>query len=952
MAVETITQQSPVAATTDRADNFDNPLRKYASYSYHFILVAIDSTDILTYTGQSQPNSNSNTTTANNASTTNNTSGTIGINSIDFYERPSGPDPRAVKSCLVGNYSIVIDTRYDTDFFIQDAEWGTAFIGNARDPTSTFGLNTYVNDGVLNVIEPRGVNFLNVLAQTASNKYLGLDPSVMPFLLKIIFVGHNDDGTVDQITNIPPYGILITNIEGNIDATGSMYKLSFCGCDNGAGWTQIYLGMTDGIGFTFGGRNPSNYGAPYTLEEHLQTFQEQMNHAYLARRNVIIQNLLASSAHVDLSKTAKITWKIVLEPSSIVLQNLKDFGTLIPDTGKPGGSSNPYQYIGKKDGGVVDLIDKLMASSATWAKYQVEGDPNVVTLPKNGTPKYSYKITTEFQRTSPDKGDNSITIIYYVSEYQYQAVDLTPSEEGNAQSQTLDLSNSTVYTFDYIYTGKNADVIHLDMNLSMGLALWQNLITARSLPNQQLDVTGKILTPDFVPILTPSGALNPNNEIRLGTPIWPPAYSDYADSLKEHLNQPSVQTADAIWRQFAGYQSVNTKMVIHGNPLFLQKFTNPSKYGPDYVKVNIKMPSTTDDIWEYEQSSNPTPGGYYKTFWYDGYFNIITAQNKFNDGQFTQELNLWQVPGISASMQSVNDKDELTGVGTPSVSSIYTPQKQSITSTASTPPNLSTNTNPITPGRSLGHKTGTGISPSSNTLFVQMYYNQALAASQRVAATYGTPPIDPNYILAAAAVESTHPGGNWGSSGLTTGYNNFFGFKAFPNNPNNAFWTGQIVPLQTTEVVHGVTTPTTANFRVYSDAQSSFGDYARLISQRYGNADSSTTIQNYANAVQNKPGGGSYSTNPNYQALLISDYNQILTIEAALGITPNMPYTGPNATGASSQANASPFLASTTQPNNTVAPATPTSYSATDRLVQDAAVTQKTLITVLAGKAH
>src|SRR5271157_5568858 len=337
----TIPQQSPVATNTDRADKYENPLRRYASYSYHFILVAIDSTDILTYGVPGTPTAAGNSSLGQ-AGTPTDGQQAVGINTLDFYERPPGPDPRAVKQTPVGNYSIVIDTRYDTDFFIQDVEWGTAFIGNAAEPGSSLGMNTYVNDGMMTIIEPRGVKFLNTLAEIAGNKYLGIDPNSMPFLLKIIFVGHNDDGTTETIqevvSNTPPYGILIVNIDGHIDATGSTYKLSFCGCDNGAGWTSVYNSIVEKMKFNIAGGNhntgtfayappnaqtPSNvrnYGAaaeavegkpPKTLADYLAYFTYQINRKYQSDRADIIKNY--KDAGIDLSKTANLEWNIVLE---------------------------------------------------------------------------------------------------------------------------------------------------------------------------------------------------------------------------------------------------------------------------------------------------------------------------------------------------------------------------------------------------------------------------------------------------------------------------------------------------------------------------------------------------------------------------------------------------------------------------------------------------------------
>ena len=90
---------------------------------------------------------------------------------------------------------------------------------------------------------------------------------------------------------------------------------------------------------------------------------------------------------------------------------------------------------------------------------------------------------------------------------------------------------------------------------------------------------------------------------------------------------------------------------------------------------------------------------------------------------------------------------------------------------------------------------------------------------------------------------------------------NLFGIKA------GAGWTGKVAEVSTTEYVNGVAHKTVAKFRAYDSYESSFRDYARLITQspRYAQA-SQQTESAHAFATSLKKAG--YATDPDYAAKL------------------------------------------------------------------------------------
>lgn len=85
----------------------------------------------------------------------------------------------------------------------------------------------------------------------------------------------------------------------------------------------------------------------------------------------------------------------------------------------------------------------------------------------------------------------------------------------------------------------------------------------------------------------------------------------------------------------------------------------------------------------------------------------------------------------------------------------------------------------------------------------------------------------PSVCIAQSALET-----GWGSSGLMTRANAFFGIKA------GGSWTGKVYTADTWEVADGQAYNTTANFRAYDSLEESVRDYYDLIANnsRYSNA--------------------------------------------------------------------------------------------------------------------
>jgi len=113
----------------------------------------------------------------------------------------------------------------------------------------------------------------------------------------------------------------------------------------------------------------------------------------------------------------------------------------------------------------------------------------------------------------------------------------------------------------------------------------------------------------------------------------------------------------------------------------------------------------------------------------------------------------------------------------------------------------------------------------------------------------------PSVAIAQAALESA-----WGTSGLTTKYNNLFGIKGS--------YGGNAASMATWEVYGGITYNITANFRAYPSWETSIKDYGAFlnVNSRYKKALGLTNYKDQIKAIHE----AGYATDPNYQSKIIS----------------------------------------------------------------------------------
>lgn len=617
-----------------------NPLNLFRTYSYHHILVACDGTDTAEELAQVSE-----------------------ITAFDHERAEKKFCPQQVIGGR-GKYVVLINGMSDTQFTIKSASWASVLIPNQGVEESGEGstyFRTMAVDGELKIQEPLGVNFLNVLNEVT--KSLGTDPNGVCFLLKTIFVGHRDDGTTEIIPNVRPLLFLAFDISAIFDVTGAEYLFAFVGIVNGA----ARLPHQSSIGEDFDLYIKENS----TIGKALQQLEDELNEYYETYFDQLEAEANCNNVEFDRDEFIPVEYRILVHPD---YSNLR-VGTASLPTQQTKGNDDPIVEVNGKSSSIERLIDIIMKTS----QEVLDEDQ------KSGDERHMFKITSTL-RTGPDK----YIVEYEVQRYKAAIVEaeqlftFEPPVDANGTPQGIE--------FDYIFTGKNIDVISFDIKMQMGMAFFQTLSVASSIPSNSDEILNH-----YNRQLFSSGAgtrKGPGDQQEEGgcilddrdkEPTRRPLFlgQSVSDStVRNNRFASSAANYNSILARHAAYENIEARMTIRGNPQLLEETTQLPSYmdprisldqasasqhpqeirvpdderlseeernrnlmseihrTPGYVKVNVFMPNsalidTAEDLHSADFAQN---------FWYQGWYFLYAINHTFDDGEFTQELEMFSLP--------------------------------------------------------------------------------------------------------------------------------------------------------------------------------------------------------------------------------------------------------------------------------------------------------------------
>lgn len=604
-----------------------NILDAYRTYSYHHILIAADSTNTAEALHEESEISR-------------------------FYHPEVRFCPQQHPNA--GRYIVLINGITDMQFVIQSAKWATVPIPSVTPstPNMVTSVQTMAVDGEIEILEPQGVNFMNILVE--ATKLLDIDPALITFVLKTVFVGHRDDGTTSMITTVKPLMFMMVDITSKIDVTGAVYTMALVGSVNGAGKlphiNSVVKGMTINAGKTIG--------------ETLDALQSEITTQYDNQW----EKLTTGGCGVNLNPNdfMKVTYHIHCDEHYRSMPAGDNIDVKYRETSDSGGS---ISNLGETSS-IENLITMIMNSSSAVLK-EANGK-----LPDE---RFIFKIASS---VNSDIEGGKFEVHYHI--HQYKAVVI---EDKNFL--TFEPPDGTGITFNYIFTGKNIDIKDLDIKMEYGLMFFQVLAAQATSPTSAAH-TLRHYNPDA--FIKGAGMATPSGEAKKPEPRCD--YIGSQDTIKRPLflgtdmenpmfrdtkNISASAGFNATLARHAMVENMGIKMTIRGNPQLLEESTQipsdvsllssdpgiiisaedgtpldgdlrpimPSLHKtPAYVKVNIWSPKTWTESAEPTPSEQASdyPGDYAQNLWYDGWYYMIQIDNVFEDGEFSQVLELITLP--------------------------------------------------------------------------------------------------------------------------------------------------------------------------------------------------------------------------------------------------------------------------------------------------------------------
>lgn len=565
----------------------------------------------------------------------------------------------------IGNnnkYCVLIDGATDAQFVITTAKWSAA---TAADSTPNDKNTSVAVEGSLTILEPKGVVFLDVMVQCCQQ--LGIDMANAVFVLKTFFVGfaYNEEigDYVDNITHISPVQFITYDVTGSFNEQGGSYEIAFVAVSGGAARLPQYSRIPGSVSLTAGP----------TLKSTIDLLQQQLVRMYEPYFECVKAQLISSltAANKDpqpiVDALRRVTYKLHLDP----VYNEYTVSNQPSSIKNSADCKAPATLSSLSNASIEDILHRIMSMSSEVQKEMSEG------ISQGGSPpiKYEYKIHPTVYM--PKNGEVEVT--YYIQRYMrpkemFKSNSFTQwsnYQKGDKETDPIlnDQLVQQLIQFEYIYTGKNIDILEFDMKVNTGMAYLQTASMTNTFKGQLDSAPSSVIVPSSADsgIMKRSGTLV-SIPVYFGTQLRSQNFKnsnsliDSAQMAYTLTKHSSIEMADATVRIVGNlnllsgigkYSSVayhRERTENYTLPSYDQPAANEvmGGYGvvPSYAHITVKMPRNNDDIalLTGQTESGESSADYTKDFWFDGFYYIYGVDNVFDGGEFTQTLHLLGIP--------------------------------------------------------------------------------------------------------------------------------------------------------------------------------------------------------------------------------------------------------------------------------------------------------------------
>ena len=681
---------SRVVNKLDMSKIMPNVLHEYASYTYGLSLHLLTAKEYNKLSGEGEyiPNR-------------------VLIASAGRYNNTPGPQ------------QFVRSPYFKEDFYFDNLELETVIGLNAQ------SRNTNAVQYKFTLIEPYGFTLLDRIIDISNDPEVGSSNYLdMPYLLQIDFFGINDAGIITGVIpnttkRIP---IRILKMDAKITGKGAEYSIQGVPYNHSAfdlstlttptnleikagSVAEFFQSSTPPVGadttsqrdnstnkmwvtnsgklvntegqFTDVGKiNTSLMGAQTREALGLTTsygtaLNKWQEAAFNANKIGVKDTYVFNFVDKEIAEAKFTVSKESSSPFQTGMAEVSDTGTIKPAYYKSKLGLNMQTYDPTKRlfqvnaGTYVDRVISWVIRNSTFVTEQVKGRiPDELTVEQlrdlkqkeDNEPLLWFKITPSIRLLEFDNVRNvwAREITYNIQKYEVRNVKVDVAPQGTAKTP--------VKAYNYIYTGKNTDILDLDIQFNASyytaLTTYRNAMAAgldnpnlqkqnsnpqnykdgavnRGDPNAIMPLVMKPVVSNTRDI-TGSGSATPRQiaVADLEASLMILSQADMLNVKLKIIGDPSlVKQDDIFWSPKPAGQ--NTENKTNANPLLTFDGSLKMDNGEVYVSLVFKTPMDIDVTkGVMDLDSNTT------TSLFSGLYKIMTVTNEFRNGQFTQTLNL------------------------------------------------------------------------------------------------------------------------------------------------------------------------------------------------------------------------------------------------------------------------------------------------------------------------
>lgn len=596
--------------------NYNNPLDKYRTYSYQFVLTIANSTEVhrkMLDGDKQRPGS--------------------------YLEKIGSTqlgNPIAVQGDRAnsGNAYLLLDTRRYSQFGVTHFEstqtYGTGSVENPSVPLSFMKMK---------VVDSTGLSFFNFLMDITRNK-IRSDRGSAFFMLTIFFVGHDDAGNTSTVStcHIP---MLLASLAFDFGHSGSTFDIEFMEVEGNPGASIPQMcDLGDVQSLSTEGRSPTIGGMLQALEDKLNlrslSFYQKYTNVALADSDSatagkLVQYMITvpdewNLFDVDMAMKSKNVEKIYIAQSAAAKAQMAAAKQSALDSGATQAvaeSKERAAYMGfSYTTDIPNAINMILESSE---QYLSLADRTLHMIDKSGRSTGDRKVQVHKTVISVTSDNTSYIIHFDIYPYVAQSLKDTSTTKEVITPQTKNTSNSSeiknLIYYDYLFTGRNSHIIDLKVEFSphSAVALEKDIDLDSSRLQDTIGAGQKNKDVAKYSSGSTTKSVDFNPLIKPGEPIFIPTktkdqqiafgaqhteeYSELQQKKKTRAKQEHTSTLAAL--HFMG--SLSTQVTIRGNPNLFRKYADRKYRGGiaphtldlanDISKIIDGAPDKTDEIY-------------------------------------------------------------------------------------------------------------------------------------------------------------------------------------------------------------------------------------------------------------------------------------------------------------------------------------------------------------------